>query len=161
MLAPKCFLIFLNYFFLIFSFSLIIWWCRYPIFPNNNNNNNKLTLWEFFTQALAGGFSLEGEWQQVSSSLFSVFWLDSSCPLISKSSSPFTKSLGIIPSTQIIIGITVTFIFYGHFSSLTRSRYLAFCSLSFIFTLWPAGTVKSSIRPVLFSFLFFFFVDCY
>ena len=34
-------------------------------------------LWEFFTSVLANGFSLEFEWQQVSSSvpgLFSVFW---------------------------------------------------------------------------------------
>ena len=40
-----------------------------------------------------------------------VVWMVSTCPLISKSSSPFTKPLGIIPSALITTGITVNFMF--------------------------------------------------
>ena len=45
------------------------------------------------------------------------------------------------------------------FSSPARSRYLSLFSLYFNFTLWSAGTSKSTILQVLlfFSFLFFFF----
>ena len=54
---------------------------------------------------------------QVSKTLFSILadlnnavvWTVSSCPLISKFSSPFTNPLGIVPSVRITIGITVTF----------------------------------------------------
>ena len=77
---------------------------------------------------------------------------DSTCLLISKSSSPFTKPLGIVPSAPITTGITVTFIFH-FFSSLARSRYLFLFLLSFIFTLWSAGTTKSTIRQVHFFLL--------
>ena len=37
------------------------------------------------------------------------FGMVSTCVLFSKSSSPFSKSLGIVPSAPIIIGITVTY----------------------------------------------------
>ena len=40
------------------------------------------------------------------------------------------------------------------FSFLARSRYLSLLSLSFSFTLWSAGTTKSTIRHV-------FFFGCY
>ena len=40
------------------------------------------------------------------------------CPLISKSSSVFTKPLDIVPSAPFTIGITVTFMFYSFFSSI-------------------------------------------
>ena len=39
------------------------------------------------------------------------------------------------------------------FNSLARSRYLSFFSLSFNFTLWSAGTDKSTIMQVLFFLL--------
>ena len=45
-------------------------------------------------------------------------------PLISDSSSPLSKSLGIIPSARTTIGITITFMFHSFFSSLARSNYL-------------------------------------
>ena len=48
--------------------------------------------------------------------------------------------------------------FHSFFSSLSRSWYLSLFSLSFSFTLWSAGTAKSTIRQVLFIF-FFYFVD--
>ena len=40
--------------------------------------------------------------------------------------------------------------FHSFFSSLARSKYLSPFSFSFIFTLWSAGTAKSTIRRVLF-----------
>ena len=61
-----------------------------------------LRLWEFFIPALADGFPLEFEWQQVSSTLLSILvdvnnaivWMFSTCPLISKFSSPFINIWG-------------------------------------------------------------------
>ena len=50
-------------------------------------------------------------------------------PLISKSSSTFTKPLRIVPSAPITIGITVTFMIHCFLSSLTKSRYLSQFSL--------------------------------
>ena len=79
-----------------------------------------------------------------------VVWMVSTCPLISKSSGPFTNPLGIIPSAPITIGITVIFMFYSFFSSLARSRYLPLFSPSFNFTLWSAGLAKSTIQQVFF-----------
>ena len=51
------------------------------------------------------------------------------------------------------IGITVTFIFRCFFSSLIRSQYFSLFPLSFSFTLWSAGTAKSTVRQVLFFFV--------
>ena len=79
-----------------------------------------------------------------------VVWMVFTPLLISKSSSPCTNPLVTVPRVQITIGITVTFSF---FSSLARSRYLSFFSLSFNFTQWSSGTAKSIIRQVLFFFL--------
>ena len=77
--------------------------------------------WEFFTQALADGFSLEFEWQQVSRTLpcilanlnNAVVWMVSTSPVISKSSSPCTNLLVTVPRAQITIGIIVTFIAFS------------------------------------------------
>ena len=49
--------------------------------------------------------------------------------------------------------IAITFIFHSFVSSLARSRYLSFFSLSFSFALWSAGTAKSTIQQFLFLFL--------
>ena len=61
-------------------------------------------LLEFFTSVLADGFSLEFEWQQVSSSLQdssqysgnAVIWMVSTRPPTSKSSRPFNNPLVIV-----------------------------------------------------------------
>ena len=82
-----------------------------------------------------------------------IVWIIPTRPLISKSSSPFNKSLLTVPRALIKIGITVTFMFYSFFNSLARSEYLSFFSFSFSFTLWSPGTAKSTIRQVLFFFL--------
>ena len=81
-------------------------------------------------------------------------------PLISKSSIPFTNPLRNVPSALITIGTAVIFMFHGFFSSIARSRYLFFFSLSFNFTQWIAGIAKSTIRQVFFLFfcLFCFFL---
>ena len=87
-----------------------------------------LLLWEFFTPTLTDSFLLEFEWQKVSLTPFSILadlsndvvWMVSTCSLISKSSSPFTNPLGIVPSAPTTIGITV--MFHSFFSSLARYR---------------------------------------
>ena len=82
----------------------------------------------------------------------------STCPLFSKSSSPSTNLLEIIPSILITIGIPVTFKFHCFFfNSLARSRYSSLFLLSFIFTPWFTTPAKSNTRQVsLFLFFFFF-----
>ena len=65
---------------------------------------------EFFTSVSADGFSLESEWQQVSSGLQDSFQ-DSTRPPTSKSSRPFNNPLVIVPKAPITIGKIVTFNF--------------------------------------------------
>ena len=81
-----------------------------------------------------------------------VFWMVSTRPPTSKSSSPFSNSLVTVPKAPITIGIIVTCMIHSFFNSLARSRYLSFFSHSFSFILWSAGTAKSRILQVL-SFL--------
>ena len=68
-----------------------------------------------------------------------VVWMVSTCPLTSKSSSPFGNPLVTVPKAQITIGIIITCLFHSFFNSLARSRYLSFFSYSFSFILWSAG----------------------
>ena len=121
-------------------------------------------LYFFFILALADVLSLEIEWKPVSRTLLTILadlnyavvvWMISTCPLISKFSSPFTKLLGVVPSAPISRGITVIFMFLNFFSSPARSKYLSLFSLSFIATLWSPETAKCTIWQV----PFFFFVD--
>ena len=49
---------------------------------------------------------------------YALVWMLSTCALISKFISPFTNTLGIVPSVQTTIGITITFMFHIFFSSL-------------------------------------------
>ena len=122
--------------------------------------------WEFFTSVLAGSHLQESEKQQVSlnlqdSSQYSgcsqqcLFWIVSTRPFISKSSSPFNNSLVTAPRVTITIDITVTFMFHSFFNSLARSRYLSFFLLYFSFTQWSAATTKSTIHQVVFFFFSF------
>ena len=57
-----------------------------------------------------------------------VFWMDSTRPPTSKSSSPFNSPFFTVPKAPITIGIIVTFMFHSFFNSLARSRYLSFFS---------------------------------
>ena len=76
----------------------------------------------------------------------SVIWMVSTYPFISKSSNLLTHTLGIVPSTPIRIGITVTFMFHSlfffFFRSLAMSRYLSLFSLAFIFTPWSIESLS-------------------
>ena len=75
-----------------------------------------------------------------------VFWMVSTCPLISKFTSSVINPLEIEMSAPITIGITFTFniiVFLALKQGL--GTYLIFL-FSFDFTLWSAGTAKSSIR---------------
>ena len=89
-----------------------------------------------------------------------VVWMVSTRPLTSKSSSPFSNPLVTVPNTPITIGIIFTCMFHSFFNSLARSRYLSFFSHSFSFTLWSAGTAKSTILQVLVFFFFLLIIIC-
>ena len=82
-----------------------------------------------------------------------VVWMVSTRPVISKSFSPCTNPLVTVPRAQITIGIIFTFIFQSFSNFLARSRYLSLFSHSFNFTLWSAGTAKSTALQVIFFLL--------
>ena len=86
-----------------------------------------------------------------------VIGMVSTWPPTSKSSRLFNNPLVTVPKTPITIGIIVSFIFHSFFCSLARSRYLSLFSHSFSFILWSAGTAKSTILQIFFSFFLFFF----
>ena len=82
-----------------------------------------------------------------------VVWMVSTRPPTSKSSRAFRNHFVTVPKAPITIGIIVTWMFHSFFNSLTRSRYLSFFSHSFSFSLWSAGTAKSTILHILFFLL--------
>ena len=118
------------------------------------------TPWEFFTTTLADSLSMEFEWQQVSSlrALLSILaglnnvvvWMFSTCPLISRSSSPYTNPLVIVLRVRITIGITVTFMFPSTFNFLARSRYFL---LIFNFLVSRDSKVHNSANSLFFFLL--------
>ena len=55
-----------------------------------------------------------------------VVWIVRSCPLISKSFSPFANALGIVPSVPVTTDITLTFMSHIFLSSLAKTWYLSF-----------------------------------
>ena len=80
-----------------------------------------------------------------------VVWIVIACPLI------FFQSFG--DCTECTDYNWYYRLFHAPlFSSLVRSRYLFLFSFSCKFTLWSAGTTKSTIRQVLSFFFFFFFL---
>ena len=111
------------------------------------------------------GVSIDSKPPQISRTLLSILadlniavvWRVSIRPVISKSSSPCINLLVSVPTIPITIGIIVTFMFHSFFNCLARAKYLSLFSNSFNFTLWSAGTAKSTILLVL-SFFFFFFL---
>ena len=78
-----------------------------------------------------------------------VVWMVSIRPLISKSSSSFTKLLMTVTS----VNYKWYHCHFHFFSSPTRSIYLCHFSLSFGFSLLLTGMVKSTIWQIFFSFL--------
>ena len=81
-----------------------------------------------------------------------VVGMISTCPLISKFSSPSNNTLGILPSAAITIGITVTFLFDSFFKF--SSKVFVFISLFAISKILLSGL---AVRQVLFFLSFFFF----
>ena len=98
---------------------------------------------EFFKSALADCLSLEFERQQVSRTLLSILavlnnvvdWIVSTRPPTSKSSSPFSNPLVIVPNTPITIGIIVTYMFHSFFLIPWQGRgtYPSFHFISVLF----------------------------
>ena len=81
----------------------------------------------------------------------------STCPFISKSSSPFINPLVSVLRAQITIGISVTFMFHSFFNSLARSEVfiLPFTFLSILLCGQPG---QQSPQFCKFSFFFVFFL---
>ena len=124
-------------------------------------------LWEFFTPALADGFSLglsNSKSPQVSRILLcnlanlnnAVVWRVYTRPLISKSSSPFINFwwLNRVHKLQMVSLSFPCFIVLGIFCSRGMSRYFSLFLLSFSFTQGLTGMTNSTIRLV----IFFFFI---
>ena len=82
-----------------------------------------------------------------------VVWMVSTRSPTSKSSWPLNNTLVTVRKAPITIGIIVTFMFHSFFNSLARLRYLSLFSHSFSLILWSAGTAKSTIFQIFFSFL--------
>ena len=87
-----------------------------------------------------------------------VVWMVSACPPISNTPSRLTVPLITVPSAPITVGIIAALMFHSFLSSLIRCKYLSLISLSLIFTLWSAGTTKSTNRQVLLSLLSLLFI---
>ena len=81
-----------------------------------------------------------------------VVWIVSTRFPTSKSSSPFSNPLVIVPKAHITIYLSITFMFDSIFSSLARSKYLLFFLHSFSFIPWSAGQQS----PQFFKVSFFF-----
>ena len=110
----------------------------------------------FFIPTLADGFSVKflrnSKSAQVSRTLLSILaylnnaeiWMISTCLLISKSSTPFSNSLRIVPSEPITNGITVSFMLHSllFFISLAKFRY--FGQMSKVFATIPGRPVFNS-----------------
>ena len=82
-----------------------------------------------------------------------VVWIVSTRRPTSKSSRPFDNPLVIVPNAPITIGTIVTLMFYSFFNSLSKLRYLSFCSI--FFQIYPPGQQNRQFCK--FSFFFFFF----
>ena len=80
-----------------------------------------------------------------------VVLIVSTNPLISKSPSPFNNPLVTVPKAPMTTSLSCSTVFF--FYSLARSSYSSFFSFSFNFTLWSAGTAKSTMLRVLFLFI--------
>ena len=145
----------------LFILRIVTW--SYLISKDYHYHYYYFTAWKFFSSAIADGFTLEFELQQVFSghrTLLSILadlnntvvWRVSSRPVICKSFSLCNNPLVTVPKVSLTIGIIITFMFHGFFNSQARSRYLSLFSHSFNFTLWSAGIAKSTLLLVL-SFL--------
>ena len=125
-----------------------------------------ITHCKFFTPAFSHGFygSLgDRKSPQVSSTLLiiladiinAVVWMVSTHHLISKSSRPLNKLLGIVPSALFtIVSPSCSIAFLVLWQDLSTCL---FFSLSLIFTLWSAETSKFTIQQVLFFGYYYYY----
>ena len=108
------------------QFSQFAFFQFYSVVSRASEVHNSLlsfTPLEFFTSALADGFSLEFEWLQVSRTRLSILavlsnavvWIISTHPPTSKSSKPFNNPLVTMPNAPITVGTIVTFMFHSFF----------------------------------------------
>ena len=128
-----------------------------------------VTSWEFFMPALAVVFL----WGLIDSKSLQICWIILSiladhnnavvwmvfiCPLICESSSPFTKTLGIVRAHQLELVSSSPSWSIG-FSSLARSRYLFlyFAFFYFYSVVRRDNKVHYSAGSLFFFFFFFFF----
>ena len=81
-----------------------------------------------------------------------VVWMVYTRPPTSKSSEPFNNSLVTVPKAPITIGTIVNFMFHSFFQF--SSKVLCLFSNSFSFIMWSAGTEKSTILQIFFSYYF-------
>ena len=96
----------------------------------------------FFTPVFANCLSLESEWQQFFLIILcfladlnnAVVWMVSARLPSFNSFSLLTKPLGIVPSSRITIGITVTIMFHSFSSSRVRSKNLSLFPCFLIFS---------------------------
>ena len=86
-----------------------------------------------------------------------VVWVVSTRPLISNSSSSFTRSLRIVQSAPVTIDIMLTFMFHSVLSSLAKSWNLYFFPLSLV--VCRDGKVHYLVVFLFFFFFFFFFLS--
>ena len=132
------------------------------------------TFWEFLTSALADCLSLELEWQkfspQVSRTLLNILadlnntvvWIVSTRPLISKSSSYFTKPFVIVARVPTTNVITVTFMFHS-FSIPLKYKYLdlfLFAFFQFYSVVSRESKVHSSASSIVLLLLFIIRCGC-
>ena len=120
-----------------------------------------LLFWKFFTPAVADGFPIGFEWQQVisilqDSSRHSDRYQQCSSLVGLYSFSNFqvlqVMYYFLMTVLRVPIGITVNFMFHSFFNSLAMST--SFFSLSFNFTLWSAKfTIQQVLPPFFFCWL--------
>lgn len=107
---------------------------------------------------------LKTEWQQVQHISQYSFRSQQHSPVttqISISSNLNSSVLGIVPNASTLLGMILTFILDIFLSSQARSWYFSNFSLSYMFTLWPTGTVMSIIWNILFYICIYFFIHDY
>ena len=85
-----------------------------------------------------------------------IAWIVSTRSIISKSSGPFSISLVILVQRSNYNWYNRHFHLSQCFDSLSKSRYLSLFSLSFNFTVWSIGTIKSTVLHALFFFFCWF-----
>ena len=123
---------------------------------------------EFFTSAFADGLSLDSKSPQASRTLPSILavlnnvvvWMVSTRPPTSKSSSPFSNPLVIVPNASITIDIIVNFMFHSFFQFPNKVEVLIllFTFFQFYSVVSRDSKVDNFASSLFFLFLFFFFL---